>query len=68
MRNRFYRLFTEEEIPDYHTRVAVNCFFADLVTCDERMSKKCRSMNPEMWRKCPRQSKIVYKHKGVIND
>jgi len=61
--NRFYKLFTEAEISDYHTRVAVNCFNADLKPCDERMSKKCKYMNPDMWRKCPKQTKIIYKHK-----
>jgi hypothetical protein len=54
--------FTEKEIPDYYTRVAVNCFNAELL-CDDRMSNKCRAINPEMWRKCPKQTKRVYKHK-----
>ena len=60
-------LFTEWEIPDYHTMVAVNCFNAK-IPCDSRMSSKCRNMNPEMWRKCPRQTKIAYKHKEKFND
>lgn len=59
------RLFTEEEIPNYHTRVAVNCFNAEM-PCDNRMSSKCRNMNPEMWRKCPQQTKIAYKHKEKV--
>jgi len=56
------RRFTESDIIDYHTRVAVNCFYAEL-PCNDRMSKKCRVMNPEMWRKCPQQTKKVYKFK-----
>jgi len=55
-------LFTREEIPDYHTRVAVNCFYAEY-RCDERLSRKCRAINPDMWRKCPRQTKRAYTHK-----
>ena len=62
-RNKYYELYTKEEIPDYHTMVAVNCSSAYLVTCDTRMSKVCKRMNPEMWRKCPKQTGIVYKHK-----
>lgn len=54
--------FTEADIPDYHTRVAVNCFNAD-VSCNMRLSKKCRIINPEMWRKCPKQTQRVYRHK-----
>lgn len=61
------KLFTTEEILDYHTRVAVNCFNAEL-PCDKRMSNKCRSMNPEMWKKCPKQTKKVYTHKEQMND
>lgn len=66
MKNKFYNLFTKEEIPDYHTMIAVNCFIADLKPCDDRMSKKCRSINPDMWRKCPKQTNMVYKHKELL--
>lgn len=59
--------FTEKDIKDYRTMVAVNCFYAD-IKCDERMSRKCKIMNPEMWRKCPKQTKIVYKHKEKLDD
>lgn len=59
--------FTEDDIRDYHTRVAANCFYAEQ-SCDNRMSRKCRTMSPEMWRKCPKQTNIVYKHKEYSND
>lgn len=59
--------FTESDISDYRTLVAVNCFYAEM-KCDERMYKKCRVMNPEMWRKCPKQTKKVYRHKEQMND
>jgi hypothetical protein len=52
-------IFTKEDIPDYHTLVAVNCFYADY-PCDERLSKKCRAINPDMWRKCPKQTNKIY--------
>lgn len=61
------RRFTEKDIQDYRTMVAVNCFYAEL-SCDERMSKKCKNMNPDMWRKCPRQTKIVYRYKEQKDD
>jgi len=55
-KNKYYELFTEEDISDYHLRIALNCFNATLVQCDEKMSNKCKSMNPEMWHKCPKQT------------
>lgn len=58
------KLFTEDEIPDYHTRVAVNCFNAEF-PCDERLLKKCRAINPDMWRKCPKQTNKIYTHKEI---
>lgn len=61
--NKKYNLFTAEDIPDYYTRVAVNCHNATLVKCDDRLSNKCRSFEPELWHKCPRQTKRSYKKK-----
>ena len=68
MRNRFYKLFTKEEIPDSDTRRAVNCFYANLVACDYRLDKKCQKLCHELWIKCPKQTGIRYKGEVTKND
>lgn len=63
MRNRYYRLFTEIEIPEEDIRKAVNCFHAILYKCSEAMYNKCMKDNPELWIHCPKQTKKDYQHK-----
>jgi len=67
LRNRYYKLFTEYEIPDKEIRQAVNCFHAILYKCSDTMYNKCMMYNPELWIHCPKQTKKDYQHKEEEN-
>jgi hypothetical protein len=51
--NKYYNLATKDEIPDDNTRLALNCYNASLVKCDERLSHKCKEMDYKLWLECP---------------
>jgi hypothetical protein len=62
-RNRYYKLFTEYEIPEQEIRAAVNCFYAAFYNCSDIVYDKCMKNCPELWVHCPKQTKKEYKHK-----
>jgi len=59
--NSYYTLFTKKQIPDDDERRAVNCYYADLVICDDRLSYKCKKDSYNLWIRCPKQTKKRYK-------
>jgi len=64
-KNSFYNLFTKDDIPDEEERRAVNCYYADLVVCDKRIANMCRRESYRLWRKCPKQTKIMYRGESL---
>jgi len=65
LKNRFYKLFTKEEIPNSNERRAVNCFYADMVKCNERIEKRCKRELYGLWINCPKQTGKRYKGEEV---
>jgi hypothetical protein len=62
--NRYYKLFTKQEIPNDEERRAVNCYYATLVPCNEKFARKCRQESYRLWRNCPKQTGKRYKGEG----
>lgn len=67
MKNRYYRLFTEYEIPENEIRRAVNCFHAVLYKCTDAVYNKCMKDHPDLWNNCPKQTNRDYKHIEEVN-
>ena len=60
-KNKYYTLFTKEDIPNDEERVAVNCYYAVLVPCNEKRARRCRNDSFRMWRNCPKQTGKRYR-------